>query len=94
MRFKRALATGTLLAATATGALLATTSAAEASAVKPNNGWVCQGYGTGATPQAAHLDAMSNMIGDITVGGWVYTNGEYSDGTYWQLISADCVGVR
>lgn len=93
MHFKKVLATGSLLATIATGALLMSTSVAAASVPKAD-GWVCQGYGTGATPQAAHQAADEDMIGNVTVGAWIYTNGEYSDGTYWQLISADCVLVR
>jgi hypothetical protein len=93
MRMKKVLATGVVLAATAVLAPAATASAANAS-VNRTSGFACEGYGEGSTPQEALRNARQDMIGDVTVGPWIYTNGQYADGTYWEVIYADCVLIQ
>ena len=68
-------------------------SAADASVSGPD-GFACYGYGTGDTPRAALLAARQDMVGDVTVGVWIYTSGQYSDGTYWEQIAADCLYIQ
>ena len=93
MRIRKALATGAVLVA-AVGPVLAASTANAGVAPPPHNNWRCYGYGTGATNHDATVAANEDMVGDVTVGPWVYTGGQYADGTYWVQISADCTGVQ
>lgn len=93
MRIKKTLVAGTLLAAATVLVPVLAASTASASAVRPAD-FACYGFGTGATAQAALVAARQDMVGDVTVGGWVYTSGQYADGTYWEQIAADCSYIR
>jgi hypothetical protein len=93
MRIRKVLAAGALLAATAVLTPLATAPAANAAMARPD-AFACYGFGTGATAHDALVAARQDMVGDVTVGQWVYTSGQYSDGSYWEQISADCLYIR
>ena len=88
MRIRNAIAAAAVLAAAIGPVVAASTANAY------DHGWKCTGYGDGPTPGAAHLAAMQDMIGNVTVGQWIYTDGQNADGSYWELISADCVFVQ
>lgn len=92
MRIRKALAAGALLTATAVAAPLATASAANAAMTR--NAFACSGFGTGATQHDALVAARQDMVGDVTVGKWIYTSGQYADGTWWEEIDADCLYIR
>ena len=93
MRIRKALATAAVLAA-AIGPVLTASTASATVPPPPTGGFPCYGYGTGATQQEAIRVARQDMIGDVTVGAWVYTGGQYSDGTYWEQITADCTLIQ
>lgn len=93
MRIRKAFATLALLAAAVGPAFTATTASATVHVV-PHNNWRCYAFGTGATLAEARAAAQEDMVGNRTIGPWVYTNGQYPDGSYWVQISADCTFVQ
>lgn len=92
MSIKKILVSGAVLAAVAVTPVMAASTANAA----PNytHGWACYGYGTGPTQHDAYVAAREDMVGNVTVGQWVYTNGQFPDGSWWEQIAADCVEVR
>lgn len=92
MRIRKALAAGALLAATAVAVPVAT--ASSANAVMTRNAFACYGFGTGATQHEALVVARQDMVGDVTVGQWIYQSGQYADGSWWEQITADCLYIR
>jgi hypothetical protein len=93
MRIKKAVVGVAVLAAVAVTPVLAA-STADAAAPAYTHGWACYGYGTGATHNDAYIAAREDMVGNVTVGQWVYTYGQFPDGSWWEQIAADCVEVR
>ncbi|ACU73147.1 hypothetical protein Caci_4283 [Catenulispora acidiphila DSM 44928] len=93
MRIRKAFATAAVLAA-ALGPVLTASTASAGISPPPHNNWACYGYGTGATYQEAKTEAQQDMIGNRTIGAWVYTSGQNADGSYWVKISADCTFVE
>jgi len=92
------LATAAFAAAVATGASAATASAAVvphagSQAIRPAD-FSCSGYGTGATLKAAQIAARQDFIGNVTVGALIYTDGQFSDGSWWAEITGDCIYQR
>jgi hypothetical protein len=88
----------TLLAAAFATAALATGASAASAAVVPHTGgqmhsagFSCSGYGTGATLGAARIAARQDFIGNVTVGQLIYTDGQFSDGSWWAEITGDCI---